>query len=439
MNYKFQPMKIFLLSVLTILSIMCPAQNSETDIELLESFQNMKFGMFVHWGPVSLRGTEIGWSRGKEVPIAEYDNLYKEFNPVKFDAEDWIKTLKAAGMKYFIITSRHHDGFSLWPTAYSDYNIESTPYGKDVLMEMKKACDKHGILFGTYYSICDWKHPLYPLGSPGGNTKKETGDMAKFVPLIKAQTKELIEKYQSRIMWFDGEWEEPWTHEMGLDLYDHLKGLNENILINNRVDKGRKGMEGITISDEYAGDFATPEQRIGNYDIEQPWESCITLCTQWSWKPDDTMKSTEECLFTLLKTVGGGGNLLLNVGPMPDGRIEPRQAERLKEMGKWLEKYGESVYETTGGPYKPTDWLTSTRKDNTFYLHLLNYNKEQVVLPFPDDIQITGCSVLKGKKLDYQQQTGNLEIMLPASNKKMVTVIEVTLEQPAIKIDTIEI
>jgi alpha-L-fucosidase len=432
-------MKIILLKLLLILSILASAQKFETDKKLLTEFQDMKFGMFVHWGPVSLKGTEIGWSRGREVPIEEYDNLYKEFNPVKFDAGEWMKILKDAGMKYFIITSRHHDGFSLWPTEYSDYGIMATPYKKDVLMEMKNACDKQGILFGTYYSICDWKHPLYPLGSPGGKTKKETGDMKKFIPFIKGQTQELIEKYHSKILWFDGEWEEPWTHEMGLDFYDYLKGIDENILINNRVDKGRKGMEGITISDEFAGDFATPEQQIGRYDIENPWESCITICRQWAWKPNDELKSLEECLFTLLKTVGGGGNLLLNVGPMPDGRIEPRQAERLKEMGNWLKKYGESVYETTGGPYKPNDWLTSTRKGNNIFIHLLNYKNNSVELPLPKNIQIKNCSLLKGKKLDFQKSDQALKIDLSDIEKEMISVLKITIESDAGELKTMEL
>ncbi|HSH19081.1 MAG TPA: alpha-L-fucosidase [Draconibacterium sp.] len=410
-----------------------------TDTELLKEFQDMKFGMFVHWGPVSLKGTEIGWSRGREVPNEEYDNLYKQFNPVNFNAEEWIKTLKDAGMKYFVITSRHHDGFSLWPTEYSDYNILATPYQKDVLMEMKKACDKYGILFGTYYSICDWKHPLYPLGSPGGKTKKETGDMDKFVPLIKFQTKELIEKYNTKILWFDGEWEEPWTHEMGLDFYQYLKGLNEHILINNRVDKGRKGMEGITISDEFAGDFATPEQRIGMFDIENPWESCITICRQWSYKPNDKMKSLEECLFTLLKTVGGGGNLLFNVGPMPDGRIEPRQVERLKEMGAWLKDYGEAVYETKGGPYKTNEWLASTRKDNKIYLFLMDYNRSKVQIPFPSDVAINNCKIMKGEKLDFTKKNELLQFDLPAKQNDVVTVIEINVEGNAEDIEIIDL
>ena len=425
-------MKIVLITILYCMAFLTSAQKFETDKQLLKQFQDMKFGMFVHWGPVSLKGTEIGWSRGREIPIGEYDNLYKEFNPVEFDAGEWIKTLKKAGMKYFVITTRHHDGFSLWPTGYSDYNIAATPYKKDILMDLKKACDKYGIMFGTYYSICDWKHPLYPLGSPGGKTIKETGDMEKFIPLIKEQTKELIEKYNTKILWFDGEWEEPWTHEMGLDLYQYLKGLDENILINNRVDKGRKGMEGITISDEYAGDFATPEQQIGTYDIENPWESCITICRQWAWKPNDEMKSLEECLFTLLKTVGGGGNLLLNVGPMPDGRIEPRQAERLKEMGDWLKKYGESVYGTTGGPYKPTDWLTSTRRGNTIYINLLKYDKNTLELPFPFDTEIESCQLLKGGNLVFNKNNEVLNIELPEKiSGELITVLKINIGNDA--------
>jgi len=407
--------------------------------KIVSDFMDLKFGMFVHWGPVSLKGTEIGWSRGREVPVEEYDNLYKEFNPVNFSADEWIKTLKDAGMKYFVITTRHHDGFSLWPSDYSDYDIAATPYKKDILMELKEACDKYGILFGTYYSICDWKHPYYPLGSPGGKTKKETGDMDKFIPFIKGQTRELIEKYHTRILWFDGEWEDPWTHEMGLDFYNYLKGLDETVLINNRVDKGRKGMEGITISDEFAGDYATPEQRIGTFDLEHPWESCITICKQWAWKPNDEMKSFDECIQTLIKTVGGGGNLLFNVGPTPDGRIEARQVDRLKEMGNWLKKYGESIYGCKGGPFKPTEKMASTRKGNSIYLHLFNPQNKQITIPNPGSAKVKSCSVLKGKKLVYAVNENNLQIEIPdeLQNQSVVT-IELALNQPADNIQPIK-
>jgi len=339
-----------------------------------------------------------------------------------------------------VITTRHHDGFSIWPTEYSNYDISATPYKKDVLMEMKNACDKYGIMFGTYYSICDWKHPDYPLGSPGGKTEKETGDMEKFIPFIKGQTKELIEKYDTKILWFDGEWEEPRTHEMGLNFYQYLKGLDENILINNRVDKGRKGMEGITISREFAGDFDTPEQQIGTFNIDSPWESCITICKQWAWKPNDNMKSFEQCIQTLLKTVGGGGNLLFNVGPMPDGRIEQRQIDRLKEMGDWLKEYGESVYETTGGPYKPTEWISSTRKGDKIYLHLYNLENNELKIPAPGKAKVKNCSVMNGKHLEFQQTKGELLIEIPDEFKnQVVTTIILSLNVDAVSIQPIDL
>lgn len=431
--------KLILFSLSFVIINFTNAQTQKSNDQNVSSFMDLKFGMFVHWGPVSLKGTEIGWSRGREVPEEEYDNLYKQFNPTKFNADEWIKTLRDAGMKYFVITSRHHDGFSIWPTEFSEYDIAGTPFKRDVLMELKKACDKYEIVFGTYYSICDWKHPLYPMGSPGGKTEKETGNMEKFIPFIKGQTKELLEKYHTRILWFDGEWEKPWTHDMGQDLYHYLKNIDNTVLINNRVDKGRKGMEGITISDEFAGDFATPEQRIGTYNIEQPWESCITICKQWAWKPNDKMKSYDECMQTLIKTVGGGGNLLFNVGPMPDGRIEPRQVKRLKEMGNWLSEYGESIYECMGGPYKPNEKMASTRKGENIYLHLFNWNENELMIPKPGDAKIKSCKIFKGEKLNVTKNTESIKIRIPNhfQNKPVLTLV-LELDQAARNIKTID-
>jgi alpha-L-fucosidase len=345
-----------------------------------------RFGLFVHWGPVSQKGTEIGWSRGGAIPFEEYDNLYKTFNPEHFDAAAWIRILKKAGMKYLVFVSKHHDGFVMWDTETTDYNIMSTPYHRDVMMELANECRRQGILFGTYYSICDWKHPDYPIEN-NNPQRKINANMDKYILYMKAQIKELVEKYHTKILWFDGEWEEPWTHEMGMELYKYVRSLDDEILINNRVDKGRHGMEGVSLSEKYAGDFATPEQQIGRYDTLTPWESCITICRQWAWKPDDIMKSREECLSTLVKTVGGDGNLLLNVGPMPDGRIEERQAERLREMGVWLDQFGESIYDTRGGPIPPQKWGVSTHKDDKIYLHILNPSKQIVLRDFSEDIK----------------------------------------------------
>src|SRR3954451_12115844 len=186
-----------------------------TSDQAIEAWQEKRFGMFIHWGPVALTGTKMAWSRGKEVPIEEYDQLYKRFNPSAFDADQWTRIAKDAGMKYLVITSKHHDGFCLWPSKYTDYHIGNAPFKRDVLKELRAACDKNGVQFGTYYSLVDWRDPDYPLGSPGGTTKKEHSDMERYYQLIRNQTKELITDYGPLgVMWFDGDWEEPWTQDL---------------------------------------------------------------------------------------------------------------------------------------------------------------------------------------------------------------------------------
>ena len=181
----------------------------KTNLESLKKWQDMKFGMFIHWGPVSLRGTEIGWSRGRNIPIEEYDNLYKEFNPVLFDACEWIQAAKNAGMKYFVITSKHHDGFSLWDSKFTEYDIMSTPFKKDVLDELSQECKRQGIMFCTYYSIADWYHPDYTTRYGGDPRPVEVSDMNKYVVFQKNQIKELVMNYNTKILWFDGYWESP--------------------------------------------------------------------------------------------------------------------------------------------------------------------------------------------------------------------------------------
>jgi len=207
--------------------------------------------------------------------------------------------------------------------------------------------------------------------------------MPRYIDFLKGQLREIVQGYGPLgLLWFDGEWEEPWTHKDGLDLYSFVRSLQPNILINNRVDKGRQGMSGVTVSNQFAGDYDTPEQEVGNFSRERPWETCMTIGRQWAWKPDDELKSVQECVRTLLQVVGGDGNFLFNVGPMPDGRIEPRQTERLLQMGSWLQEYGEGVYGTRGGPYKPGPWGASTCKGDKIYLFVWDWDKEgQLRLP----------------------------------------------------------
>jgi alpha-L-fucosidase len=418
------------------------ANVQSTTSEAVRKWQEKRFGMFIHWGPISLKGTEIGWSRGKEVPIEEYDQLYKQFNPTKFDAEEWVKIAKDAGMKYLVITSKHHDGFCIWPSKYTDYHIGNTPFNRDVLKELSAACKKHGVQFCTYHSICDWHHPDYPMGSPGGSTEKPNPNMPRYYEYLKNQTKEIIDNYGPLgIMWFDGEWEKPWTREYGNEIYDYLKKIQPDLVINNRVSKGRQGMAGTTEQANLnAGDYDTPEQQIGGFNRQRPWETCMTICRQWAWKPDDRMKSAKECIQTLLHTVGGDGNLLFNVGPMPYGRIEPRQVERLKEMGAWLEKYGDGVYATRGGPFKPGKWGASTCKRDKVYLYVMNRPADgRLILPGIGQ-KITSCRSLSGGQVSVKQSKDSFEIHLPpADQDEIATVIELTVDGKAFDIEPMEV
>jgi alpha-L-fucosidase len=430
-----------------VIAIVCLAGTAEADPttatdQAVRQWQDMRFGMFIHWGPVSLKGTEIGWSRGKDVPNDVYDKLYERFNPTLFDANAWVSVAKAAGMKYLVITSKHHDGFCLWPSQYTDYHIGNTPFKRDVLRELSDACRQQGILFCTYHSVCDWYHPDYPLGSPGGRTQKQGHNMPRYYQYLKDQTRELIENYGPLgIMWFDGEWETPWTTEYGDGLYDYLKELQPSLIINNRVSKGRQGMAGTTKQSEHnPGDYDTPEQRVGGFNRERPWETCMTICQQWAWKPNDRMKSTQACIQTLLQTVGGDGNLLFNVGPMPDGRIEPRQVERLEEMGAWLRAHGQGVYGTRGGPFKPGKWGASTFRGDKIYLYVMTW-PAQGPLELPAiDATIKTARVQGGRRLEVTSRDGQLMLDVPVAERdEIATVIELTVAGQAAEIEPVDV
>jgi len=411
-----------------------------THVEALRSFQDNKFGMFIHWGPVSLRGVEISWARGKEVAIEDYDNLYKEFNPVLFDAESWVHCTKEAGMKYLVITAKHHDGFCLWDSKYTDYDIMSTPFKRDVVKELAEACEKGGIGFCIYYSIADWSHPHYATRYGGDPRPVELSDMNIYFQYMKDQLKELIDNFHPAMIWFDGGWEEAYTHEMGMELYAYLRSLQDDLLINNRVDKGFTGMDGKTKSRaKYAGDFETPEQQVGTFNLDYPWETCMTICKQWAWKPNDEMKSLKDCLHTLLKTVGGGGNFLFNVGPMLDGRIEQRQADRLKEMGDWLKINGEAIYGSKGGPYPPSEKMVSTRKGNKIFLHMLSHPGPDFKLTFPANFKIQKAFFLESnKEIAYKKSKKYIQFDLPETlpdDNALIIVLE--LDKSAMKIAVI--
>lgn len=392
-------------------------------------WKDARFGMFIHWGPVTLKGTEIGWSRTSEVPTAEYDSLYKRFDPEQFDAKKWVSIAKSAGMKYIVLVTKHHDGFTMWDSKLTGYTITHTPFKRDVVREMEDECRRQGIRFCAYYSVLDWRHPDYPLGEAPGGGPKDNPDMDRYVTYMKGQLKELITGYHPGLLWFDGEWEKPWNKDRGQDLLNFVRGLQPDIIVNDRVGHGRDGT---------LGDYATPEQSIGRFNRDQPWESCITICTQWAWKPNDTLKPLAECIQTLARCAGGDGNLLLNVGPDSTGTIEPRQAERLKELGAWLRKYGKTIYGTRGGPFRPSGSGVSTCKGNTVYVHVFHWSGETLLLsPLP--AKIVRSSVLTGGKCAVKQSTNGIQLSVnPGDRNETDTIIALELDSSAEKLDPVK-
>jgi alpha-L-fucosidase len=328
----------------------------------MQWWRDARFGMFIHWGPYAVPAGEyhggtvpgVGeWIMNRaQIPIAEYETFAAQFNPTRFDAEEWVRIARDAGMKYIIITSKHHDGFGIWDSKVSDYDImDASPFHRDILRELKDAADQAGIRMGFYHSIMDWHHPdaqgpHYPTYN---TSEKSNPNFPRYVEeYLRPQVRELVTGYDPAVLWFDGEWIPEWTHEMGLEMYNYVRSLKPHILVNNRVDTGREGMQGMTRTDgRYAGDFGTPEQEILGGGSTLDWESCMTMNDSWGYKAaDQNWKSAETLIHNLVDIAAKGGNYLLNVGPTAEGLIPEPSVERLAEMGQWMRVNGEAIYGT---------------------------------------------------------------------------------------------
>ena len=361
----------------------------ETPAELaarMKWFSEARFGMFIHWGVYSVPAGE--WKGHKDyaewfleethMPVSQYEKFAQQFNPVKFDAKRWVAIAKDAGMKYIVITSKHHDGFGMFPSKVTDWCIKCTPFQRDPLKELAAACREAGIKLCLYYSIMDWHHPDW--GTRRAWNDKATGkpDMDRYTAYMKRQLKELLTNYGPMgILWFDGEWESPWTTERGDDLYDYVRSLQPDIIVNNRVGKARAGIAGMD-KGRGAGDYGTPEQNVPDKGFGPGvyWESCMTMNNHWGYnKNDHNLKSTKNLIHILVDFASKGGNFLLNVGPTAEGLIPPTSVERLKEMGDWMKVNGESIYGTTATTIGKPKWGRSTTKGKRIYLHVFDWPK----------------------------------------------------------------
>lgn len=308
-------------------------------------FNDARFGMFIHFGLYSqlggiYNGQEVGgyaeWIQSSaDIAADEYTRLINTWKPTKFNARKIVKLAKKAGMKYLVITTKHHEGFCLWDSDYTDFDIAASPMkGRDFIAELSEACKKEGIVFGTYYSIIDWHHPSQMRNAAGKNgwdkwaqLTMKPGRKSEYIAYMKHQIKELIERYDTDILWFDGDWVNWWTMEDGKDLYQYIRSLKPSIIINNRVAKRA----------QFQKDFGTPEQEHPANALDYFWEACYTLNESWGFKASDHQwKSADNVVKKLEDINGKGGNLLLNIGPDGNGRVPEESIKILKEVGKIL-------------------------------------------------------------------------------------------------------
>ncbi len=364
-----------------------PAQKAER----MAWFNNDRFGLFIHWGVYSVPAGE--W-QGKtnygewfleetKMPVSQYMQYAKEFNPVKFDARQWVRMAKDAGMKYIVITSKHHDGFGIFRSDLTDWCMKATPFPRDPLAELAAACRAEGLRLCFYYSIMDWHHPDWETRRAWNDTAPASPpDMERYIRFMKGQLKELITRYGPLgILWFDGEWENPWTVERGRDLYNYVRSLQPDIIINNRIGKGRAGMDGMDKGAGGVGDYGTPEQEIPStgFGPGVSWESCMTMNNHWGYnKRDQNWKSTKTLVRNLIDCASKGGNYLLNVGPTSEGLFPEPSVQRLAEIGRWMKVHREAIYGTSASPFKDLPWGRCTQKaapDGTtrLYLHVFDW------------------------------------------------------------------
>jgi alpha-L-fucosidase len=361
--------------LLACFSFAQPSQTPLPESQRTEWFRDAKFGMFIHWGVYSVIGRHE-WARDRfQIPQSEYDQFARSFNPVHFNADAWVDLAKNAGARYMVITSKHHDGFSIYRSKVSDYDMEITPYPGDPLQQLADAAKRKGMRLGFYHSIMDWHNPDYvPKRTWEAPGQQRGGNIDKYIEFMKAQLRELLTGYGDvATMWFDGEWEHSTQEMHSNEVYDFIRKLQPNTLINDRLFKREAGSR---------GDYGTPEQFVpatGYRDkTGKPalWEACVTINTDsWGYNKYETdFKTTRDLIRMLVEVVSKGGNLLLNIGPMPDGRIQPEFVTRLNAIGDWMRVNNEAIYGTTASPFTRLPFFgRATTKGSTLYLHVFQW------------------------------------------------------------------
>jgi len=400
---------------------------SPENIKSRQWFNDARFGLFIHWGPFSIPGSGEWVMNERGITVKNYTRLMDFFNPVEFNAEQWVGMAKNAGMKYITLITRHHDGFSMWNTKYSDFNIMNTPYKKDIVKMMADECHRQGIKLYLYYSLLDWRREDYPhetgrTGQKSGRTGH--GDYASYLQFMKNQLTELLTNYgEIGGIWFDGHWDqtEPegakdrssrinWHYD---EIYGLIHKLQPQCMIGNN-----HHLTPFAGEDFQMFERDLPGENKSGLSFQEasrlPLETCETMNGSWGFNITDTnYKSAKKVIHYLVNAAGRNANLLLNVGPMPNGKIQPEFTDTLQATGRWLRQYGETIYGTTGNLVAPQKWGVVTGRNKTWYAHMINHPEgSSVFIPLTKEKLLT-ASVFPGKeKMKFKQQADGVFIFL---------------------------
>ncbi len=428
---KINVIKFALALLLSLVFINTNAQNYEpspANITARSNFQDMKFGLFVHWGIFSIPVNGEWVMNNENIPVKNYMRLMDFFNPIDFDAQKWVSMAKDAGMTYITLITRHHDGFSMWDTKFSDYNIMHTPYKKDVVKMMADECHKQGIKLFLYYSLLDWNRTDYPhetgrTGQKSGRTGQ--GDYAHYLQFMKNQLTELLTNYgEIGGIWFDGHWDQTkpegeadrtsridWKYG---EIYGLIHKLQPQCMIGNNHHLTPFAGEDFQMFERDLPGENKSGLSFQKASEKLPLETCETMNDSWGFNIKDTnYKSVKQVIHYLVNAAGRNANFLLNVGPMPNGKIQPEFIDTLKQVGQWMRQYGESVYGTRGTVMPPKEWGVVTAKNKTVYVHIFKKPLQPTILIEGVTGKVISCQLMvKNKLVKCQQNKAGVTITL---------------------------
>jgi alpha-L-fucosidase len=426
--------KLVVVLSLTVLAVAQTQKVSPERLKAREWFQNAKFGMFIHWGVYSVLGDGEWVMNNKKIPVSDYEKLAPKFNPTEYDPAQWVSMAKNAGMKYITITSKHHDGFAMWGTKQSTWSIvDATPYKKDALKMLADECKKQGIKLFFYHSHLDWHHPdYYPRGRTGQSSgRPENGDFNRYLDYMDAQLRELLTDYgEIGGIWFDGWWDRPDAEWRLNKTYTLIHSLQPATLIGNN--HHRMPFEG---EDYQMFEKDLPGHNTAGFNADAgigqlPLETCETINRSWGYNSTDKQfKNTSDLIRYLVRAAGYNANFLLNVGPMPNGKIQPEFIERLQEIGQWMQKNGESIYGTRGGPVTPRPWGVTTQKQGKVFVHVLDWPDELLALPKIANVK-SAKLLATGASVEWKEIPGGAILRLPQSARDPLDTIVVLETSP---------